>query len=82
MQQPRLCHKSTGSGALVSPGGREDTNSLVVSGQTVDAGLDQNKAELAVLVFAVSLKMFADSDSLQVDESVCQWQGLETRGGT
>jgi hypothetical protein len=33
----------------------------------VDTGLDQNEAELGVLVLAVTLKVLADSDSLVVD---------------
>jgi hypothetical protein len=33
----------------------------------VDTGLDQNEAELGVLVLAVALKVLADSDSLVVD---------------
>jgi hypothetical protein len=59
-----LCDEGAGSGALVSPGWWEDTDGLVVSGQTVDTGLDQNEAELAVLVLAVTLEMLADSDGL------------------
>jgi hypothetical protein len=35
----------------------------------VDTGLDQNEAELGVLVLAVALKVLADSDSL-IDKSV------------
>lgn len=31
----------------------------------MDTGLDQNKAELAVLVLAVALKVLADSHSLR-----------------
>ena len=31
----------------------------------MDAGLDQNEAELAVLVLAVALKMLADGDGLK-----------------
>jgi hypothetical protein len=60
----RLCDKGGGSGALVAPGGGQDTDGLVVTGQTVDAGLDQNEAELGVLVLAVTLKVLADSDGL------------------
>lgn len=33
----------------------------------MDTGLDQNEAELGVLVLAVALKVLADSDSLVVD---------------
>lgn len=60
----RLCDKGGGSGALVAPGGGQDTDGLVVTVQTVDAGLDQNEAELGVLVLAVTLKVLADSDGL------------------
>jgi hypothetical protein len=60
----RLCDKGGGSGALVAPGGGQDTDGLVVARQTVNAGLDQNEAELGVLVLAVTLKVLADSDGL------------------
>ena len=59
-----LRDESACSGALVPPGGREDTDGLVVAGQTVDARLDENEAELAVLVLAVALKVLADGDGL------------------
>lgn len=64
-----LSNQGAGSGALVSPGGREDTDGLVVTRETVDTGLDENEAELAVLVLAVALKVLADGDSL-LDEEV------------
>jgi len=32
----------------------------------VDTGLDENKTELGVLIFAVALKVLADSDSLHI----------------
>lgn len=65
-KQPRLrlCDQGGGGGALVAPGGGQDTDGLVVAGQTVDAGLDQNEAELGVLVLAVALEVLADSDGL------------------
>lgn len=62
----RLCDEGRGSGALVSPGWWESTNGLVVAGETVDTGLDENEAELAVLVLAVALEMLADRDSLAI----------------
>ena len=40
----RLCDQGRGSGALVPPGGGEDTDGLVVAGETVDTGLDENEA--------------------------------------
>ena len=60
----RLSDDGGGGGALVPPGGGEDTNGLVVAGQTVDAGLDQNQAELAVPVLAVALEVLADGNGL------------------
>jgi hypothetical protein len=42
----------------------QDTNRLVVPGETVDTGLNKNKAELGVLVLAVALEVLADGDSL------------------
>lgn len=65
-KQPRLrlCDQGGGGGALVAPGGGQDTDGLVVAGQTVDTGLDQNEAELGVLVLAVALEVLADSDGL------------------
>lgn len=59
-----LCDDGAGGGALVSPGGGQDTDGLVVAGQTVDTRLDENQAELGVLVLAVALKVLADGDSL------------------
>jgi hypothetical protein len=64
---PALCDNGAGSGGLVLPGRGEDTDGLVVTGQTVDTGLDENEAELGVLVLAVALKMLADGDSLMTN---------------
>ena len=60
----RLCDKGAGGGALVSPAGRQDTDSLIVARQTVDTRLDENEAELAVLVLSVALEVLADGDGL------------------
>jgi hypothetical protein len=67
---PRLSDNGAGSSGLVLPGGGQDTDGLVVAGQTVDTGLDENEAELGVLVLAVALKVLADSDSLKKSSSV------------
>lgn len=40
----RLCDESGGSGALVPPVGGKGTDGLVVTGETVDTGLDENEA--------------------------------------
>lgn len=61
----RLGDHGRSGGGLVAPGGGQDTDGLVVAGQTVDTGLDQNQAELGVLVLAVALKVLADGDSLK-----------------
>lgn len=71
-QRLRLSDKGGGGGALVTPGGGQDTDGLVVAGQTVDTGLDQNQAELGVLVLAVTLKVLADSDGLSIEISLDQ----------
>lgn len=63
-QCPNLCDHGAGSGALVSPGWWEDTDSLVVTGQTMDTGLDENETELGVLVLSVSLEVLADGNGL------------------
>lgn len=60
-----LRDNGAGGSGLVLPGGREDTDGPVVTGQTVDTGLDENETELGVLVLAVALKVLADGDSLQ-----------------
>lgn len=59
-----LSNKSAGGGALVTPGGGQDTDGLVVAGETVDTGLDENETELGVLVLAVTLEVLADGDGL------------------
>jgi hypothetical protein len=40
----RLCDEGRGSGALVPPCRGEGTDGLVVAGETVDTGLDENEA--------------------------------------
>jgi hypothetical protein len=71
-----------GGGSLVAPGGGQDTDSLVVTGQTVDTGLNQNEAELGVLILAVALKVLADGDSLVITNWLAfTAHGLETPGG-
>lgn len=65
----RLCDESGGGGALVPPGRGKGTDGLVVTGETVDTGLDENEAELGVLVLAVDRQVLADGDSL-LDEHV------------
>jgi hypothetical protein len=67
----RLSDDGAGSSGLVLPGGGQDTDGLVVTGKTVDSGLDENETELGVLVLAVALKVLADSNSLlkQSDQS-------------
>lgn len=73
-----LSDQGAGGGGLVSPGGGKDTDGLVVAGQTVDTGLDENQAELGVLVLAVALKVLADGDSLV--SLVDLWVGGQGKG--
>lgn len=68
----RLCDEGGGGRGLVLPGGGKDTDGLVVTGQTVDTGLDENQTELGVLVLAVALEVLADGNSLELS---CQPTG-------
>ena len=61
---PALCDNGAGGSGLVLPRGGQDTDGLIVAGQTVDSRLDQDQAELGVLVLAVALEVLADSDGL------------------
>ena len=54
----------TGGGGFVSPVSRKLSCGSVVSCQSVDAGFDQNKTELGVLVLSVALQVLADLDGL------------------
>lgn len=63
-QLSRLTDNGGGSGGLVLPGRGKDADGLVVAGKTVDTRLDENEAELGVLVLAVALKVLADGDGL------------------
>lgn len=60
----RLSNDGASSSRLVLPGGGQDTDGLVVTGQTVNSRLDENETELGVLVLAVTLKVLADGNSL------------------
>jgi len=62
----RLSDKGGGGGGLVLPGRGKDTDGLVVARETVDTGLDENEAELGVLVLAVALEVLADGDGLEI----------------
>jgi len=59
-----LCDHGACSGALVLPVGLQNTDSLVVSAETVDSGFDEDEAELGVLVLSVALEVLADGDGL------------------
>lgn len=68
-----LCDEGAGSCALVPPGWWKSTDGLVVAGQAVDTGLDQNEAELAVLVLAVALEVLSDGDGLGTGCQMRSW---------
>lgn len=76
----RLRDDGAGGGGLVLPGRGKDTDGLVVTGKTVDSGLDKNEAELGVLVLAVALEVLADGNSLWgkilVSGYFSRWMGL------
>lgn len=43
-----LCDQGRGGGALVPPGGGEGTDGLVVAGEAVDTGLDENETATSI----------------------------------
>lgn len=71
--QKSLVHQSRGSGRLVLPVGWQHGDGSVVSGQSVDSGLNQNQSELGVLVLSVSLQVLSDRDSLLDQEVQVLW---------
>jgi len=76
-----LCDKSASSSALVSPGWWQNTDGLIVAGETVNTRFDENKTELRVLVLAVALKMLPDGDGL-LDEHVQVFRNFRCKTGT
>jgi hypothetical protein len=64
-----LSDQGGGSAGLVLPGGGQLLYALVVAGKAVDAGLDQNEAELGVHVLVVALKVLAHGDGA-LDQAV------------
>ena len=60
----RSCDEGGSGRRVVLERGRDLLLGLVVAGETVNAGLDENEAELGVLVLAVGLEVLADGDSL------------------
>ena len=56
-------------GRLVLERGGHSLGALVVASEAVDTGLDEDKAELGVLVLAVLFKVLAHADGL-LDEAV------------
>ena len=56
-------------GGFVLPGGGKGLNALVVAGEAVDAGFDENEAELGVGVTAVLVEVLAHVDGA-LDEAV------------
>merc|ERR1719373_109781 len=63
-----------GSSGNVLPGGREGLHPLVVAREPVDAGLDEDEAELGVLVLAVLVQVLADGDGLLDQEVEILWE--------
>lgn len=61
-----LRNQRTSGCTLISPGGWEYSDSLVISRQTVDAGLDEDQSKLGIFILAVPFKMLADGDGLEV----------------
>jgi hypothetical protein len=70
-----LGNHGAGGGGLVLPVRGENTDGTVVPSQTVDPRLDQNEAELGVLVLAVALEVLADGNGLN-DQSVFRLRSM------
>lgn len=60
----RLCDEGGSSRRVVLERRRDLLPCLVVTSKAVDTGLDENEAELGVLVLAVDLQVLADGDRL------------------
>ena len=54
---------------MVLPGGGKGLDLSVVSGKSVDSGLDENKSEFTILIGSELLNMLSDVDSL-LDQAV------------
>ena len=59
-----LRHKGRSSVGIIPPGRRQDSLGLVVTGQSADTALHQDKPELGVFVLAVPLQVLADGHGL------------------
>jgi hypothetical protein len=60
----RSCDESRGSSRIVLERRGDLLPRLVVASKTVDTGLNENEAELGILVLAVGLQVLADGDGL------------------
>jgi len=67
--QQRLSNESRGGAGLILPGWGQDALGLVIPGETMDPGFDENEPELGILVLPAPLKMLPDGHSL-LDEEV------------
>ena len=75
----RLSNQGRGGGGFILETRLERLGALVVSCETVDTRLDQDKTELGVLVLAVSLEVLAHANSL-LDQAVqIFWDGRGKR---
>lgn len=72
-----LCDHRAGSRTLVSPGRGQNADCLVIPRQAVDAGFNQDEAELRVFVLAVTLEVFADSNGLNTQMSLTVHRSFE-----
>lgn len=63
-QASKLSDQGGSSGGLVLPVGIQLSGGAVVSGQSVNSALNQDKSELGVLVLLVALQVLSHSDGL------------------
>jgi len=69
----RLGDEGGGGGGLVLEVGGDLLGGLVVPGESVDSGLDENESELGVLVLPALLEMLSDVDGLLDEEVEVLW---------
>jgi hypothetical protein len=72
---PTSCNQSASSSGIIFESRGNLLFRLVIPCQTMDSGLDEDQAELGVLVLSICFKMFADGDRLFDEVPKVLWDG-------